>query len=163
MFFGSKSTKGLVEVRKQQQQVAALIRRLIDTNTPNLYFSEETNRTSERVARCLPSLVANRTSDRLANPVPLFAMTRDFSDNGVSMIVSQEIDWTEVYCGFVLDVPRILLGVVQRKRYFGGGMYELGIELTAIDTSAELLESLRSSFELLTHPGVELQSLGDDR
>jgi hypothetical protein len=72
-----------------------------------------------------------------------YGSTKDFSDNGVSLITSQLVECTDVICGFWLDDVLLLQGFVRHVRPFGGNLYEVGIEFTEVVESTNVIRVLR--------------------
>jgi hypothetical protein len=63
----------------------------------------------------------------------VIALTRDISDHGLSVILSESMQIEELAVGFWLpqseDRPRFFLGSARHTQYLGGRFWALGIEV----------------------------------
>ncbi len=127
--FGFNKSDDIFDQRRKRQELWVQIRRIVDTNTPNWRESDDSPRGENRYNRTVPLVVVPLDNDEPCMDNALFAVTKDLSDNGASVLVGREHDLGRVLCGFWVDGPLFLLGEVRRTSPFGGGFWQVGVEL----------------------------------
>jgi hypothetical protein len=160
--------------RKKVADVQPLIRRIIDLTTPNCGRMEQGNRYENRHNRCVPVLLSPWRDDQPVISTSVLAITKDFSDRGVGIIVNEPVDALEVALGFYLEKdmsePWYFLGSRHSLVPIGGNFWLLGIELTefineshqqALAALAPLAERLRPSCANIEANLANAQSLID--
>jgi len=124
--------------RKKQVDLCNCLRRIVDTTCPNLPPPGGDSRSDDRHNRTLPVLLAPwEDGGPLVNESSM-ALTKDFSDLGLALVLHQPFRAEEVVIVFRLasDPQRELgstlyfvLGTVRRNTSIGGGFWQLGIQL----------------------------------
>lgn len=139
--------------RKQQLEVQRQIRRIIDRLTQKRPGTELDQRGESRSNFTLPVLLFADSHSPLSLDSATAALTRDFSGNGVSVTINQDWPSEQVIVVFCSEGNlKCLRAIVHGSRAFGGGYWQLGLELVDLLTTGELLtpgEALRMT-EFLT-------------
>lgn len=135
MIFLREKKPDVFEQRKKQLEVSRLIRRLVDASAPNLTSSEE--RTQDRCSRCLPALLVPWEDGAIRGEV-CWGITKNFSDNGVALVLPQDIEATSVVCGFWCGSPIFLSGVVRQMQPFGGCFCLAGVHLAQVISGSQV-------------------------
>jgi hypothetical protein len=146
--------------KKERDGLERCVRRLRDLTIPN-YGSEELGaRRSTRHNRVIPTLLCPFEDQRPLIDEHTFAITRDFSDNGVSLVLSQPARIDQVLLGFWVPHPGMVepsyvLGTVERQAAIGGGFWLLGVDFVdvGIKVCASSLPALRPLASRLLPPG----------
>ena len=61
-----------------------------------------------------------------------YALTKDFSDRGLALVLPQPFRAVDVVVGLWLGSPRFVLAEVRQNAALGGGFWQLGIEITEL-------------------------------
>ncbi|MFH1922301.1 MAG: hypothetical protein ABIP48_20760 [Planctomycetota bacterium] len=125
------------DTRKRLVEVRDFVRRLVDVTSPNLPPIEGDARSENRSNRALPVLLTPWEGGQPVIDESTYAFTKDFSDRGLSLVLSQPFRAVEVIVTLWIDTPRFALGEVRQNAPVGGGFWQLGVELTALIDSAE--------------------------
>lgn len=157
-----KSRVDVFAHRNKQQQLWDFVHRLIDSYFPNVIAEQYSNRTWERANRCLPVAFLPFIGDEFVPSQSFYAPTKELSKNGICLITSERVECTYCICGFWLDSPRIVGGVVRRIKPFGGNMFEVGIELIEIVESSEILSQFRDQLQALAPAQNSVASAQND-
>lgn len=120
------------EQRRRQQEVWKCIRRVVDTTTDRGTAPESESRAEHRHHRCLPALLLPWRDERPTMEKPVYAITKDFSDNGVSLLSPRRFAAPQVICCLWVDGPVFLLGEIRRVDAFGGGFWDVGVQLLEV-------------------------------
>jgi hypothetical protein len=148
MFFGRR--------KPEQVQVQGFLRRICDLTSPNLPHVDDA-RGDSRQNRTIPVFVAPWYAGKPDLEGATAALTRNISDQGLSVTLSKRADLQEVAVGFWL--PRLtndawfFLGVVRHNIPIGGGFWALGIEITERLSAAQSASLQGLAVELLKLPG----------
>lgn len=137
----SKQKRDLFQLRARQQEVWRSVRRIIDSTAPNVVSADHESRKYDRCQRCLPAIVIPCDAEGEPSGQASLAITRDFADHGVGVILNQTPNSELVICGFWTDEPHFFLGAVRQNQQFGACFCALGIELIEV-ISPEHIESL---------------------
>ena len=117
--------------RSAGTDVYKVMRRVIDTTTPNITPSDV--RTETRSHRTIAVLLAGYNAKTRSISDATWALTRDLSSQGVAVLVRQPFSLTEVVVVLGMDeTPKFVRGEVRQTRSLGGGFLHLGIELTEV-------------------------------
>lgn len=117
--------------RSTATDVHKVMRRVIDTTTPNITPSDD--RVEGRSHRTIAVLLAGYDAKARTISDATWALTRDLSSQGVAVLVRQPFSPVEVVVVFAMeDSPRFVRGEVRQSRPLGGGFLHLGIELTDV-------------------------------
>jgi hypothetical protein len=149
--------------RKKTTDFQRLIRRIIDLTVPNKASSEKVSRHEDRYNRTIPALLCPWQDTAPVVHKCAKAITKDFSDRGLGLIMSQPFDATDVAIGFFLEKvmpePWFFLGTQQSNVAIGGDFWLLGIGLKEFmndDYRCELAPLFRMAHRLLPPtPGPE--------
>lgn len=128
--------------RKKQNEVQRLLRRAMDTTSPNRPPLDGELRGESRSNRTLPVLLVACVDGRPTAEERIIALTKDFSSRGVAVVLPQPFRAEHVLIAFWLEGhPEFVRGQVRQNVPLGGGYWQLGVELTerlSIATSPEL-------------------------
>jgi hypothetical protein len=123
--------------RRKEGEVRRLLRQLVDLTSPNMPPLEGEFRSEGRSNRALPVLLAPWEQDKPVVEESTYAITKDFSERGLSLILPQPFRADEFVVGVWLESPRFVLGKIRQNTPLGGGFWQLGVELTDLLDSAE--------------------------
>jgi hypothetical protein len=120
---------------KQAPHIQSRLRRILDLTVPNFSPELERDRVDCRSIRVIPALLCPWKDGAPLVEHHTFALTKDFSNEGVGLVLNAPFRDQEVLLGFWLDpeameVPWLFLGKVQHLRKWGGGFWTLGVHLT---------------------------------
>lgn len=135
--------------RRKTVELSSYIRRIVDVTTPNLLMQADVYRQGNRYNRTFPVLVAG-WSDKCEVTLPItFGLTKDFSDNGVSIIVTETLEAKNLVLGMwssekQSEQPWFFVGSCLRRQSIGGGFCLCGIELVEFigDVHAKTIRKL---------------------
>ena len=132
------------DTRRRLCEVRGFLRQLVDLTSPNLSPLEGDARSEGRSNRALPVLLAPWQHGEPVVDESTYAITKDFSERGVSLTLPQPFRAAEVVVGLWLESPRFVLGEIRQSTPLGGGFWQLGVELTDFLEPAEYpqIESL---------------------
>jgi hypothetical protein len=120
------------DTRKRLGEVRGFLRQVVDLTSPNLPPLEGDMRSESRSNRALPALLAPWEHSRAVVDESTYALTKDISDRGLSLVLHQPFKSVEVVVGVWLSSPRFVLGEVRQNAPIGGGFWQLGVELTDV-------------------------------
>ena len=138
MFSFLRRNQDAFQQRRKQQDVWKCVRRLVDASAPNLMHAAEQTRSDNRQNRCLPAMLVPFVDEEPQIHEHFFALTRDFSDEGVSLLATHEVMTPHVICVFWDDGPIFILGEVRQVRPFGAGFWQVGVHLEAVVPNGQL-------------------------
>jgi len=154
--------------RNKQIELRNCLRRIVDITSPNLPPLEGDARSDNRYNRTIPVLLAPWEDDGPVVDESATALTKDFSELGIALVLHQPFRAEQVVIAFRLSSePRLevgstlyfVLGSVRQNAPIGGGFWQLGIMLTDLLNRADLpqLEPLVSiTSDLVPSPANEL-------
>lgn len=121
--------------RNTQMEVHRVVRRVMDTSSPNRPPSEGDERWESRSNRTIPILLTP-FEDGVALPTrSVFAVTKDLSSQGVAVIADHRPDYEAILVGILVDgEPVFARAAVRQAHPLGGGFWQLGIELLELAT-----------------------------
>lgn len=123
--------------RKRLCEVRRFVRQLVDLTSPNVSPLEGEARTENRSNRALPALLVPWENDQPVVDESTYAITKDFSDRGLALVLPQPFKSVLVVVGLWLDSPRFALAEVRQNVPLGGGFWQIGVELTRLLDSTE--------------------------
>lgn len=135
-----------VNNKKTREELRSLLHRITDLTNPNLPPLDGEFRTESRSNRSIPVLVVPWEDDRPLVDETTTALTKDFSDRGLALILHQPFHVEQVVVGFLLSrdsrellggEPRFLLGDVVQNVALGGGYWQLCLELSEVLTTSD--------------------------
>jgi hypothetical protein len=120
--------------RKKSVDFQRYIRRLIDRTSPNRGGSASMERYENRHNRIIPALLCPWDQNTPIVSKAVVAITKDFSDRGIGLILSNTFDAEYVVVGFCHEEatakePLFFLGVKRTSSPIGGGFWLFGVEL----------------------------------
>jgi hypothetical protein len=125
------------DTRKRLCEVREFLRHLVNLTTPNLPPLEGDSRSETRSNRALPALLTPWEHGQPVVDESTYALTKDFSDRGLALVLQQPFKSVEVVVGLYLESPRFVLGEVRQNVPLGGGYWQIGVELTDFLDAAE--------------------------
>jgi hypothetical protein len=137
--------------QKERVSVQAILRRVIDASSPNLPPYEGELRGDSRVNRSFPVVLAPWVDDQACAADAITALTKNLSDQGLTVLHTATIAADQLVVGFWLESQEyFFLGDVRHRTPLGGGIMQLGIEmnrrLTPLDEpSLEDLQAMTAS------------------
>lgn len=132
--------------RKRRFEVQKFISRLIDQTTPNYGHNEECARKESRINRAIPVLVVPLIDKEPDIDQTNFAVTRDISSQGASVISQHPVEVDVVVLGFWQEGRcELVRAEVRHRQPIDGGFWQIGMELTQIIPRADSLKLLELS------------------
>lgn len=135
--------------RRNTVDLAPYVRRIIDVTTPNLPSQGNVGRTENRYNRTIPVLLTGWSAKGGVEKPIKFAVTKDLTDRGISVVLDAPLPTTEIMVGFWLsatqtETPWFFLGKTVRQQPIGGGFQLHAIELLeyATETYAKQLHKV---------------------
>jgi hypothetical protein len=122
----------LFELSRRQMVVRSFLRRLLDVTCPTLPPLEGERRNSERISRVLPIILMPWENGKPVVDEAAFAITKDFGDCSVAIVLQQPFRADKVVLGIWLEGPNYLQGVIEQNSPIGGGFWQLGITLERV-------------------------------
>ena len=121
--------------RKKSAAAQRYIRRLVDLTIPNRAGLGNMERYENRHNRSIPTLLCPWEQNRPIVSKAIVAITKDFSGQGIGIVLSGAFDAKDIVVGFCLrkvaaNEPLFFLGVRRTSVPIGGGFWQLGIEFT---------------------------------
>ena len=123
--------------RKKKQEVWKCLRRILDRNSAEQLLRGTEDRKEKRIPFSLPVLLQPCLEDQHTWCEPVFAITKDLSDDGVAVIARQSLDQSPVICVIWEDGPIYLSGEIRQCLHLGGGFWKIGMELSEIVSSMD--------------------------
>ena len=145
--------------RRKQQEVWKCLRRILDSRTVSGLRREGDERNDKRSALCLPALVLPCLDGEPTRDEPMYAVTKDLSDDGVAILACRELRDAQVIGAIWADGPIFFLGEVRQCWPFGGGFWQIGVRLSEIIPAGEV-GALRSWAERLNPQAAVLETAG---
>lgn len=149
--------------RKEECRAEATLRRILDLTTPSVIFDVEDGRCHNRYSRTLPVLVTPRCGSSFLIDQSVIGLTRDVSDNGMSVLLSRSLNIIPVAVSiwlasqkFVDPHPVTLLGLAVHSIEIGGGYCNVGFRLTDRLEDNALAEQLLPLVEKLLPPKAQM-------
>jgi hypothetical protein len=113
--------------------VQNFVLKIINNNCPELKALIDGPRRDKRVNLSLVVLVVPLENGELQVDNAFYAVTREFSSNGVGIILSQQQALDEVILGFRLESEMTFVhATAKHLNAMGNGFYHLGLEMTEI-------------------------------
>lgn len=125
--------------RSGQMEVHKLIRRLIDTSSPNMPPMSGNCRWEDRSNRTIPVVLVPLADGEPQLHEAATAVTKNLSSQGLALVLHQPF-WAEgVLIGFWHDgESEFVRGEIRQNAPLGGGFWQLGIELNERLSAAEI-------------------------
>ena len=125
------------DTRRRLCEVRDFLRHLVDLTSPNLPPLEGEARSESRSNRALPVLLTPWEHGEPVVDESTYAITKDFSERGLSLTLPQPFKADQVVVGLWLESPRFVLGEIRQSTPLGGGFWQLGVEFTDFVNAAE--------------------------
>jgi hypothetical protein len=125
------------DTRRRLGKVRGFLRQLVDLTSPNAPPLDGESRSEGRSNRSLPVLLAPWEHGEAVVDESTYAVTKDFSERGLSLTLPQPFKADEVVVGVWLESPRFVLGEIRQNTPLGGGFWQLGVELSDFLDMAE--------------------------
>jgi hypothetical protein len=132
--------------RGKDTKVRGLILRLVNTNCPGLASQIEDARSDNRVSLVVVVAVVPLEGDRIMADKAFSAVTKDFSNTGVSVVLEQPLGFDQVILGFRMDEDMTYVRAeAKHLNPMGGGFFQLGCRLLEVVAAGDYpgLASLR--------------------
>ena len=161
--------------RKKTVDFQRYIRRLIELTRPNRGGSASMDRFENRHNRIIPALVCPWEQNTPIVSKAVVAITKDFADRGVGLILSDAFDAKDVVVGFCHEEatakqPLFFLGERRTSSPIGGGFWLFGIEFTEfmnetwrveLEPLLPMAQKLLQPCSMLEDPVAAVESLVD--
>ena len=116
--------------RTEQNDVQRLIRRIMDASAFSQIHTEGESRVESRSNGTMSIVLTPCEQGSALLDKSVFAITKDWSSRGLSVITKDRQNSDSVVLGFLIESrPYLLLGKVRTTIPIGGGFWQLGIEL----------------------------------
>lgn len=116
--------------RKKKQEVWKCLRRILDRSSAEQLLLGKDDRKEKRIPFSFPVLLQTGFADQHTWSKPIFALTKDISDDGVAVIAHRSIEQSQVICVIWEDGPIFLSGEIRQCQRLGGGFWKIGMELS---------------------------------
>lgn len=137
--FGESST---VQQKREMEESIHNVLREIAENTESQFLPDEGDpRWHQRSNRSLPALLVPWENGGPMVQDATYALTKDFSSQGLALILPHPFRVEAVLIGLHLDTPLFALGQIRHNAALGGGFWQLGIqiyELIEVDSHPHL-------------------------
>ena len=130
---------------KQFSELNGFVRRLTNLTSPNVPRSEGENRAEMRNNRTFAVLLVPCDGNDLAVHDTTTAVTKDLSEQGISLVLNQPFQPEVVVLGFwpvwdsnTIDAqPTFVRGHVRQNAEIGGGFWQIGVQFEGKATEKE--------------------------
>ena len=130
--------------RDKHFAVNRVIRRLINSSTPNAIPLRGESRWELRSNRTMPVLLVPYDNDELAIGEQAYALTKNLSSQGLALVLHQPLRADKVVVGIWSgDEPHFFAGEVRQSIPLGGGFWQIGVETTELLLVAQVPELQR--------------------
>lgn len=135
-----------VKNKQTREELRSLLNRITDLTNPNVPPLDGEFRAENRSNRSIPVLLVPWQDERPLVDEATTALTKDFSDRGLALVLHQPLHVERVVVGFLLSrdshdllggEPRFLVGNVVQNVALGGGYWQLGLELSEVITTSD--------------------------
>ena len=146
-FFSSSSSsqKAIFDERRKKQDVWRLMRRIIDRHAASGLVLDNETRSEPRRALSIPVLIQAFDEHNMLDPV--FALTKNVSDDGMAIINTSAFKDVKIFCAVWEEHPLCFIGTVCHTNPIGAGFWETGIdfiELASLNDWEHLREHVMS-------------------
>ncbi len=127
--------------KRKDLAVHSLVLKLVNTHCPKLTAMLEGPRRDSRVNLVIVALVVPIDKGQAQLPRAFTAVTKEFSNNGVGLVLNEPIDLDWAILGFRLEGQmEFVRAQTKHLDPMGGGFYHLGLQLTEVVSSADYPE-----------------------
>lgn len=104
-------------------------------------FMLEGPRQDSRVNLSIVAMVIPSDGEQLRVPQAFTAVTKEFSNNGVGLVLNQPVGLDQAVLGFRLEGQmEFVKAQAKHREPMGGGFYQIGFQLTEVVSSADYPE-----------------------
>jgi hypothetical protein len=157
--------------QRQQQDLDRQLRRIRDLTCPNTSLFQGDSRAHDRQNRTVIALLAPWANETFSVSECTFAITKDLSDRGLSLVLPQPFRSEEVLVGFwpvsphhspTDSSPFFAIGEVRQNVNIGGGFWQLGVRLLRIVSDSATVGRLKPlAAQLLPKSAIERTAAAD--
>ena len=131
---------------KDRSDLRAFVRRVTDLTSPNLPPLKGELRTLTRSNRTFPVLLTPWIRGAPNMEACVAALTKNFSDEGLALVLQQPFHAEEVVIGIWLECqsrfglgrnPHFAMGAIRQSVSLGGGFWQVGIQLKRLVTTQD--------------------------
>ena len=127
--------------KKKDVAAQTFVLRLVNSNCPALAAMFEGPRTDSRARLVLVVTIIPIANDRLQIDRGFTAVTKEFSKEGVAVVLDERLTLDQALLGFRLDGKMTFLrGKAKHLDAMGGGFYQLGFHLLDVVTASDYPE-----------------------
>jgi hypothetical protein len=132
------------KTRDRQVEIHRVIRRLINTSTPNRVPLQGESRWESRSNRTIPVLLVPYDHNELSASEVVYALTKNLSSQGLALVLHQPLRAEQVVVGIWSNAQaHFVSGKVRQTVVLGGGFWQLGVEMTDLLCVAHMRELVR--------------------
>ena len=141
--------------RKKELQIQSFIHHLVNNNCPELIAMIEGPRTDSRVNLTVVVLIIPVKSGRPQPSEAFNAVTKEFSNTGLAIVLDEPIALDDVVIGFRREADMTFVrGKAKHLNPLGGGFHQLGFRLTEMVHVDDLPELKSVSFQAGSLPPI---------
>ena len=144
----SRGLSSQISARKRKQEIWKKVGRIIDRAAAQSAMISKEQRKDKRIPISMPVLVQPYSEDSTDRMSPVYALTKDISEEGMAIIVDSALPKMQIFCGLWCDGPLCFVGCIRQCRSIGGGFYHIGIEFDELVNVADW-DELRPAISLL--------------
>ncbi len=127
--------------KRKDLAVHSLVLKLLNTHCPKLTSMLEGPRQDSRVNLSIVAMVIPSDGEQLRVPQAFTAVTKEFSNNGVGLVLNQPVGLDQAVLGFRLEGQmEFVKAQAKHREPMGGGFYQIGFQLTEVVSSADYPE-----------------------
>ncbi|MEN6452300.1 MAG: hypothetical protein ABFC96_17550 [Thermoguttaceae bacterium] len=131
--------------KRKNAGVTSFVLKLVNNNCPGLKALADGPRVDSRVTLVVPVIVAPLADQRIELRRAFTAVTKEFSNSGVAIVLDGPVAVDEAVLGFRFEGAMTFLRAKARHvDPIGGGFFQLGLQLTEVVFAVDYpeLESL---------------------
>jgi len=122
-----------VAKRTKQIEASRLIQRLLNRSVPSILGLKGECRAESRCNRTMPVILAPVEKNSIVVDQAMYALTKDLNGHGLALVLNQPLKADKIVVGFWREAdPAFVLGDVRQNLPFGGGFWQIGIELREV-------------------------------
>jgi hypothetical protein len=127
--------------QNKRNRVQSVILKLVNTHCSRQQAFPDGPRLDRRVNLTLVTAVIPLEKTWLCFDRAFTAVTKEFSNSGVAIVVNESMDFVEAILGFRLEGQMLFLRAIARhQNSMGGGFHQMGFRLTEVVESGQYPE-----------------------
>ena len=127
--------------------VQSVILKLVNNSCPELHILEDESRLASRVNLTVAVMIIPVDDDQPIFEEAFTAVTKEFSNTGLAVVLSKPVGLDQVILGFRFDGQMIFVrAAAKHLNPMGGGFHQLGFQLTDVVPRGEYRELESISF-----------------